>query len=159
MSATPAIAVLDAAQVNYQLHSYHHDPKSIHYGAEAAAALAIDPMRMFKTLVVEIGQGRGSLAVAVVPVARQLNLKRFAAVLGAKRAEMAAAAAVIRATGYVLGGVSPLGQKTSLPILIDESAELWDTIFVSAGRRGLDVELSCADLSQLTGARLADIAN
>ncbi len=158
MSATPATAALDAAQVSYRLHSYHHDRTNTNYGAEAATALGIDPLRMFKTLVIAVGQGRPPLAVAVVPVARRLDPKRFAAALGAKRAELAQGAAVVRATGYVLGGVSPLGQKTQLPTVLDESVANWDTIFVSAGRRGLDAELSWTDLVQLTNASLAEIA-
>jgi Cys-tRNA(Pro)/Cys-tRNA(Cys) deacylase len=158
MAATPATAALDAAGVSYQVHAYAHDPAVTNYGAEAAAALRIDPDRMFKTLVIDLGSTRPELAVAVVPVSGQLGLKQFAAALGAKRAVLAEAGLVTRTTGYVLGGVSPLGQKVALPTLIDETAELWDTIFVSAGRRGLDVELAPTDLARLTQARFADIA-
>lgn len=158
MAATPATAALDASGVSYQVHAYAHDPAVTSYGAEAAAALGIDPDRMFKTLVIDLGSTRPELAVAVVPVSGQLGLKQFAAALGAKRAVLAEAGLVTRTTGYVLGGVSPLGQKVALPTLIDETAELWDTIFVSAGRRGLDVELAPADLARLTQARFADIA-
>lgn len=158
MAATPATAALDAAGVSYQLHSYAHDPATTSYGAEAAAALGIDPDRMFKTLVIDLGSTRPELAVAVVPVSGQLGLKQFAATLGAKRAVLAEAGLVTRTTGYVLGGVSPLGQKVALPTVIDETAELWDTVFVSAGRRGLDVELAPADLARLTGAHFADVA-
>ncbi|PKQ32710.1 MAG: Cys-tRNA(Pro) deacylase [Actinobacteria bacterium HGW-Actinobacteria-2] len=158
MAATPATAVLDAAGVSYRLHSYDHDPANTNYGAEASAALGIDPDQMFKTLVIDIGATRSELAVAVVPVSGQLGLKQFAAELGAKRAALAEAGLVTRTTGYILGGVSPLGQKVALPTLIDETAELWDTIFVSAGRRGMDIELAPADLARLTGARFADLA-
>jgi Cys-tRNA(Pro)/Cys-tRNA(Cys) deacylase len=158
MAATPATAALDAAGMNYHVHAYAHDPAVTSYGAEAAAALGIDPDRMFKTLVIDLGSTRPELAVAVVPVSGQLGLKQFAAALGAKRAVLAEAGLVTRTTGYVLGGVSPLGQKVALPTLIDETAELWDTIFVSAGRRGLDVELAPADLARLTRAQFADIA-
>jgi Cys-tRNA(Pro)/Cys-tRNA(Cys) deacylase len=158
MSATPATAVLDAAAIGYQLHSYDHDPATTSYGAEASAALGIDPDQMFKTLVIDIGSTRPELAVAVVPVSEQLGLKQFAAVLGAKRAALAEAGLVTRTTGYILGGVSPLGQKVELPTVIDETAQLWDTIFVSAGKRGLDIELAPDDLLALTGARYADIA-
>ncbi len=158
MAATPATAALEAAGVSYQLHSYDHDPAVTSYGLEAAHALGIDPDRMFKTLVIDLGSTRPELAVAVVPVSGQLGLKQFAAALGAKRAVLAEAGLVTRTTGYILGGVSPLGQKVALPTLIDETAELWDAIFVSAGRRGLDVELAPADLARLTQARFADIA-
>jgi Cys-tRNA(Pro)/Cys-tRNA(Cys) deacylase len=158
MSATPATAALDAANIAYQLHSYDHDPANTNYGAEAAAALGIDPEQMFKTLIIDIGHARPELAVAVVPVARQLGLKQFASVIGAKKASLADAALVSRATGYVLGGVSPLGQKVALPTVIDETAQLWDTVFVSAGRRGLDLELAPADLAKLAAASFADIA-
>jgi Cys-tRNA(Pro)/Cys-tRNA(Cys) deacylase len=158
MSATPAIAVLVKAGIRHQLHSYRHDPTNTSYGSEAARALEIDPTRMFKTLVVAVGVGHPPLAVALVPVAGRLDLKRFASTVGTKKAELADAATVVRATGYVLGGVSPLGQKTSLPTVIDQTATTWQTIYISAGKRGLDVELSCADLASLTGATIADIA-
>jgi len=158
MSATPALAVLDAAGVEYRLHPYDHDPANSHYGEEAAAKLGVDPLRLYKTLVVDIGQNRPELAVAVVPVSSQLSLKLFAAALGAKKAAMADRELASRSTGYVLGGVSPLGQKLALPTVIEETAQLFDTIFVSAGRRGLQVELSPADLATLTGATFADIA-
>jgi Cys-tRNA(Pro)/Cys-tRNA(Cys) deacylase len=158
MAATPAIAVLDAAGVDYRLHAYDHDPANPHYGEEAAARLRVDPLQLFKTLVVDLGQTRPELAVAVVPVASQLNLKRFAVAAGARRAAMADPGLVVRSTGYILGGVSPLGQKNPLPTVIDETAQLFETIYVSAGRRGLQVELSPADLAALTGASFADVA-
>lgn len=155
---TPATAALAGAGVEFALHSYDHDQNSTAYGDEAAAALAVDPLRIFKTLVVDVGVAGHDLAVAVVPVAGQLDLKRFAAALGAKRATMADKALVARTTGYVLGGVSPVGQKTPLPTVIDETAQLWDTIYVSAGKRGLQVELGPDDLAGITGATFADIA-
>lgn len=158
MSATPATAALDAAQVAYRLHSYHHDPQATSYGQEAASALGIDPLRMFKTLVVELETTPHRLGVAMVPVAGMLNLKACAQAFGVKKVAMAPAAQVTRSTGYVLGGVSPLGQRSTLAAVIDETCELWPTIFVSAGRRGLDVEVSPADLIRLTDARLGDIA-
>jgi Cys-tRNA(Pro)/Cys-tRNA(Cys) deacylase len=158
MAATPAIAVLDEAGVTYRLHSYDHDPANSHYGEEAAAKLGVDPLRLYKTLVVDVGHARPDLAVAVVPVATQLSLKLFAAALGAKKAAMADRDLASRSTGYVLGGVSPLGQKLALPTVIEEAAQLFETIFVSAGRRGLQVELSPADLARLTSAIFADIA-
>ncbi len=158
MSATPATAALDLAQVSYRLHSYHHDPHVVGYGQEAATALGIDPLRMFKTLVVELETTPGRLAVAMVPVAGKLNLKSCAQVFGVKRVLLAPAAQVTRSTGYVLGGVSPLGQRTRLATVIDETCQLWDTIFVSAGRRGLDVEVSPTELIRLTEAQVGDIA-
>lgn len=156
--ATPATVALAAAGVAFVLHPYAHDPESTNYGDEAAAALGVDPLRIFKTLVVDIGAAGHELAVAVVPVAGQLDLKHIAAAFGTRRAVMADKALVTRSTGYVLGGVSPVGQKNPLPTMIDEVAQLWDTIYVSAGRRGLQVELAPADLARVTGAMFADIA-
>lgn len=155
---TPATDALTRAGVAFVLHPYDHDPDATNFGDEAAAALGIDPLRIFKTLVVDVGTTRPELAVAVVPVAGQLSLKHFATALGAKKAAMADKALVARSTGYVLGGVSPVGQKNPLPTVIDETAQLWDTIHVSAGKRGLQVELSPADLARVTGATFADIA-
>lgn len=155
---TPATDALTHAQVDFRLHPYDHDPDSSRYGEEAARALGIDAMRIFKTLVIDLGTARPELAVAVVPVASQLSLKHAAAAFGAKKAAMADKALVARSTGYVLGGVSPLGQRTPLPTVIDETAELWATIYVSAGKRGLQVELSPGDLARVTGATFADIA-
>ena len=155
---TPATEALVRAGVAFELHSYDHDPDSTAYGDEAAGALGVDPLRIFKTLVVDVGATRPELAVAVVPVATQLDLKRFAAELGAKKASMADKAQVVRSTGYIIGGVSPVAQKLPLPTLIDETAQLWETIFVSAGKRGLQVELSPTDLADMVSARFADIA-
>jgi Cys-tRNA(Pro)/Cys-tRNA(Cys) deacylase len=155
---TPATEALSRAGVAFVLHAYDHDPDATGYGEEAAATLGVDPLRIFKTLVVDVGAARPELAVAVVPVAGQLSLKHLATALGTKKAAMADKALVARSTGYVLGGVSPVGQKVPLPTVIDETAQLWDTIYVSAGKRGLQVELSPADLSRVTGATFADIA-
>jgi Cys-tRNA(Pro)/Cys-tRNA(Cys) deacylase len=149
---TPATVALDRAGVAYTLHPYAHDPKNSHFGEEAAAALGVDRDRVFKTLVADAG---GELVVAVVPVARQLDLKALAAAVGAKRATLADPAVATRTTGYVVGGISPLGQKTRLRILLDASAEQFGTVFVSAGKRGLQVELAPADLLGLTGGTLA----
>jgi Cys-tRNA(Pro)/Cys-tRNA(Cys) deacylase len=155
---TPATEALVNAGVKFVLHPYDHDPGSTAYGDEAALALGVDPMRIFKTLVIDIGAPRPELAVAVLPVGTQLDLKRFAAALGAKKASMADKDQVARSTGYVLGGVSPVAQKVALPTLIDETAQLWDTILVSAGKRGLQVELSPIDLADVVSASFADIA-
>ncbi|PZQ39957.1 MAG: Cys-tRNA(Pro) deacylase [Phenylobacterium zucineum] len=155
---TPATDALARAGVAFVLHPYDHDPDATSYGDEAALALGVDPLQIFKTLVIDLGATRPELAVAVVPVAGQLSLKHAAAALGAKKAAMADKTLVARSTGYVLGGVSPLGQRTVLPTVIDETAQLWDTIFVSAGKRGLQVELAPDDLARVTGASFADIA-
>ncbi|HEY3408160.1 MAG TPA: Cys-tRNA(Pro) deacylase [Propionicimonas sp.] len=155
---TPATEALVNAGVTFVLHPYDHDPASTAYGDEAAQALGVDPLRIFKTLVIDIGAARPELAVAVLPVGTQLDLKRFAAALGAKKASMADKDQVARSTGYVLGGVSPVAQKVALPTLIDETAQLWDTILVSAGKRGLQVELSPNDLADVVSASFADIA-
>lgn len=155
---TPATDALAYAGVAFTLHPYDHDPEAKGYGDEAAAALGVDPLRIFKTLVVDVGATKPGLAVAVVPVAGQLSLKHFAAAVGAKKAAMADKSLVARSTGYVLGGISPIGQKNPLPTVIDETAQLWDTIYVSAGKRGLQVELAPADLADVTSATFADIA-
>jgi Cys-tRNA(Pro)/Cys-tRNA(Cys) deacylase len=152
---TPATALLAKQKVVHTLHTYDHDPKHESYGLEAAEALEIDPARVFKTLVTDVD---GTLTVGVVPVTAQLDLKALAAAVGGKRARMADATAAQRATGYVLGGISPLGQRSRLPTVIDASAEVFDTIFCSAGRRGLEVELAPAALFHLTSATSAPIA-
>jgi Cys-tRNA(Pro)/Cys-tRNA(Cys) deacylase len=153
--ATPATVLLTRAKVPFTLHPYEHDPRSTGYGEEAADALGIDPARIFKTLIASV---EGKLACAVVPVAARLDLKALAAALGGKRAEMADPAAAARATGYVVGGISPLGQRSRLPVVVDASASGFETVYVSAGRRGLQVELAPADLVRMAGARLAPIA-
>lgn len=145
---TPAINFAKKHRIDYQVHAYEHDPNAPSYGLEAAEKLGLDPARVFKTLVVEL-DGK-ELAVAVLPVNAKLDLKQFAKALGAKKAAMAEPRAVERTTGYVLGGVSPLGQKKPLKTLLDESAKQYPTIFVSAGRRGLDIELKPDDLMRLT---------
>lgn len=152
---TPATVALTAAGVSFTAHTYTHDPASTNYGLEAASALRLDPDRVFKTLLAEAD---GTLAVGIVPVTRMLDLKALAASLGAKRAVMAVPALAERKTGYVVGGISPLGQKTVLPTVVDETATLWPTMFVSGGRRGFDIELAPDDLLALTKGQLADIA-
>lgn len=152
---TPATAALAAAGVPFTLHQYNHDPSAASYGLEAAEVLGIDPARIFKTLMVEID---GRLAVGVVPVSGSLDLKAIAAALGSKKAAMANPAAAERRTGYVLGGISPLGQRLSSPTVIDDSALALDTILVSGGRRGLDIELAPGDLVLLTKAITARIS-
>jgi Cys-tRNA(Pro)/Cys-tRNA(Cys) deacylase len=153
---TPATAALTAAGVPFTLRSYEHHPDAVHFGEEAAAALGVEPTRIFKTLVAELS---GRLVVGVVPVARQLDLKALAAVLGAKKASMADPTLATRSSGYVLGGISPIGQRTRLATVLDSSAEAYPTILVSAGRRGLQVELAVTDLVRVTGATVAAIAH
>ncbi len=160
-AGTPATAALAAAGVPHVVHLYDHDAAvsgEVGYGLEAAHALGLDPATVFKTLVVELQDaGRGALAVAVVPVSARLDLKAVAAALGGKRAAMADPAAAERSTGYVLGGISPLGQRKRLPTVVDSSAAAHPTVLVSGGRRGLDVELAPADLVALTGAVTASV--
>ncbi|PSL12524.1 Cys-tRNA(Pro)/Cys-tRNA(Cys) deacylase [Marinobacterium halophilum] len=153
---TPAVNVAKKAKVSHTVHEYQHDPSSASYGTEAAEKLGLAAEQVFKTLVVSL-DGK-TLAVGIVPVAGKLNLKQIAKAAGAKKAAMADPAEVERATGYVLGGVSPLGQKKRLATLIDDSAQAFATIHVSAGRRGLEIELAPEDLARLTGARFAPIA-
>lgn len=152
---TPATALLVAQQVPHTLHPYAVPVETPDYGRSVAAALGVPPERVFKTLVADVA---GSLTVAVLPVAGELDLKALAAATGARKAALADRAAAERATGYVRGGISPLGQRKRLPAVLDESAARFDTIYVSAGRRGLQVELAPADLARLTSATLAPIA-
>jgi Cys-tRNA(Pro)/Cys-tRNA(Cys) deacylase len=141
--------------VAFSLHPYAHDPRADGFGDEAAAALGVAPQPIFKTLVVSVD---GALVCAVVPVAGRLDLKALAAAVGGKRAEMADPNAAARATGYVLGGISPLGQRSRLRVVVDITAESFETVYVSAGKRGLQVELAPADLVRLSAAILGPIA-
>ncbi|HKS98301.1 MAG TPA: Cys-tRNA(Pro) deacylase [Rugosimonospora sp.] len=152
---TPATALLTKQKVTFTTHTYEVDPRVRSYGEAAAAALEVDPSRLFKTLVASVD---GRLAVGVVPVSASLDLKALAAAVGGKKAAMAEPAAAERATGYVTGGISPFGQRSRLPIVLDSSAEAWDTVYVSGGRRGLQIEVSPADLVRVTGAAVAAIA-
>lgn len=158
-SGTPALVALERAGVVYSVHSFEHDLEDGRdrggYGLAAAAALGADPARVFKTLVAMVD---GRPTVGVVPVDRQLSLKHLAAAVHGKRAELAAVPAAERLTGYVVGGISPFGQKRRSPTVIDASALAFATIFVSGGRRGVDVELAPADLVGLLEATVADIA-
>ena len=155
-TGTPALVALTAAGVPFTAHPYTHDPHStLGYGLEAAAALGFPPEQVFKTLVTSVD---GTLVVGVVPVDRRLDLKALAHAAGGKKAAMAEQAAAERATGYVVGGISPLGQRQRLRTVVDESALAFETVYVSGGRRGLDVGLAPADLVSLTGAVTAPIA-
>jgi Cys-tRNA(Pro)/Cys-tRNA(Cys) deacylase len=155
VAATPAVRALERARVAHTLHTYDPEHAEGHgYGEAAVAALGQDPRQVFKTLVARVD---GTLTVAVVPVAGNLDLKALAAATGGRKATMADPADAERTTGYVLGGISPLGQRKPLPTVVDESALDFPTVMVSAGRRGLQVELAPADLVRLTRARTAAI--
>lgn len=153
---TPAIIMAEKANIEFSIHEYEHEASAESYGVEAAEKMGVAPERVFKTLVASTGDK--TFGVAIVPVTGQLNLKSFARALSVKRAEMADPVDVERITGYVLGGVSPLGQKKRLATVIDASAQGFDTVFVSAGRRGLEIELAPGDLARLTSASYFDVA-
>lgn len=153
-ASTPAMKTLTEAGIAYAVHEYHHDPDVTAYGEEAASALKLDPERVFKTLVAEVD---GQLVVGIVPVSGQLSLKALAAAVGGKKAQMADPKVVEKTTGYVLGGVSPIGQRKALPTVLDDNAVDYSTIYVSGGKRGLDLELTPADLIAVTNARTAPI--
>lgn len=154
-TGTPATVALDRAGVSYTLHPYVHDPAAESYGLDAAAALGVPASQVFKTLLADID---GGLVVGVVPVTGSLDLKALAKAAGGKRATMAEPSTAERVTGYVVGGISPLGQRKQLPTVLDDSSHTHPTIYVSGGRRGLDIELSPTDLQALTGAVVAPIA-
>jgi Cys-tRNA(Pro)/Cys-tRNA(Cys) deacylase len=148
--------VLSAAGVQFRVHEFDNDPAERGYGLAAAVALGVEPERVFKTLIATIDEN--DHAVAIVPVSGQLSLKELAVALGAKRAEMCAVPIAERLTGYVVGGISPFGQKRQLPTVIDETCILFDTIFVSGGRRGLDIEIAPDDLITVLVAVTAAIS-
>jgi Cys-tRNA(Pro)/Cys-tRNA(Cys) deacylase len=148
---TPATKTLQAAKVNFKIHEYSHDPSAESYGLEAAEKMGVDAQQVFKTLVVMLDAK--DYAVAVLPVSEMLSMKQIAKAAGAKKAVMANKIDVERITGYVLGGVSPVGQKKRLKTVIDESAQHFESIFVSAGRRGMEIELNPQDLKSQTNAQ------
>jgi len=152
---TPAINLAKKAKITHKIHEYEHDAASKSYGLEASEKLGVPEGQVFKTLVVNLDSKE--LAVGVVPVCSMLSMKSIAKAVGAKKATMAAQLDVERATGYVLGGVSPLGQKKRLKTIIDTSAKNYDTIYISAGRRGLEIELSPNDLAKLVSGIFAGI--
>lgn len=159
---TPATVALDAAGISHTRHTYAHDPRAVagggSYGLEAASALGLAPETVYKTLLVTVdGAARPGLGVAVVPVTRQLDLKALAAALGVKKASMAEPRVAERATGYVVGGISPVAQRVQLPTVVDVSALEHPVVFVSGGRRGFDVGLAPADLVRVTSAVLAAV--
>ncbi len=152
--ATPATAALTAAGISFATVSYTHDPRAAGYATEAAEALGLDPARVFKTLVVSLD---GKLAVGVVPASGSLDLKALADALRGKKAQLADQREAERRTGYIAGGISPVGQKTRLPTALDESAMTFPTIFVSGGRRGFEIEIAPADLVSVCSAVVAAI--
>lgn len=152
---TPACRALDAAGIEYTLHPYEHDPSSTSYGDEAVQALGVEPDRVFKTLMALLDADE--LVVAIVPMSNMLDLKALASAMGAKRAAMAPIALAERSSGYVAGGISPFGQRTPRRTAIDEIALVCDTVFVSGGRRGLDVEVSPVDLISFLNATVATL--
>lgn len=154
-AGTPALLALQRAGIDHTVHAYDHDPAADSFGMEAAEALGLDPRSVFKTLLAEVD---GAPTVAIVPVSGQLDLKALAAARQGKRARMMEVAAAERITGYVAGGISPLGQRKALPTVVDSSAETLPTVYVSGGQRGLDIGLAPVDLVQLTGATYAPIA-
>jgi Cys-tRNA(Pro)/Cys-tRNA(Cys) deacylase len=157
---TPATVALTRAGVAFTLRAYDHDPAAESYGLEAAAALGVEPERVLKTLLASVDGGSGGpgrLVVGIVPVSGQLDLKAVAAAVGGKRAEMADPRLAERTTGYVVGGISPVGQRKQLPTVLDSSAMAFETVLVSGGKRGLDLELAPADLVRVTGATVAPI--
>jgi Cys-tRNA(Pro)/Cys-tRNA(Cys) deacylase len=164
--STPATVLLQKAGVTFSVHDFGHDPTDRHYGAAAAAALGVHANQVFKTLLATVdgaatvpGVASAKVAVGIVPVSGQLSLKELAAATGAKRAEMCDPAAAERLTGYVVGGISPFGQRKLLPTVIDESCLAFATIFVSGGRRGFDIEIAPADLISVLQAKTARIAS
>ncbi len=155
-SGTPATVALQGAAIDYVAHAYEHDPTTQSYGTEAAQALGVDPERVFKTLLAQTDIG---LVVGIVPVSGTLDLKALAAAVGVKKAAMADPADAQRSTGYVIGGISPIGQRKLLPTVLDESARGHDAILVSGGRRGLDLELAPGDLIEVTQGQFAAIGH
>ena len=157
--ATPAVRAALAAGVEHRLHAYEHADGETDFGAEAVRAMAevagVEPEQVLKTLLVDVD---GRLVVAVLPVPWRLDLKALAAAAGGKRAAMAEPARAERSSGYVVGGISPLGQRTALPTVVDASAHRWPAVCVSAGRRGLEIELAPAELVRATGAVVAPVA-